>query len=202
MVYLTNRIYRLICFVLLINFIAAFRHVSHSRSLHIPSLSMSLQKEVEKQSYKEKLYLLSAKTNRGSMVSDTETTTASLLIENLEMLNPTYRPAMSQSVVGEWELIFSSTRIIRASPVFQVIRAAFGDNVRLFNTVFNILKEPLKVTRIGRVTQSVSTIAISSGLETEFALIPFLKIKNIITTTGNFSFLPSLWYIFHCICLC
>ena len=186
MAVLTNRIYRLICFVLLINFIAAFRHVTRSRSFHIPSLSMSLQKEVEKQSFKEKLYLLSAKTNRGSMVSDTEQQTASLLIENLEMLNPTYRPAMSQSVVGEWELIFSSTRIIRASPIFQVIRAAFGDNVRLFNTVFNILKEPLKVTRIGRVTQSVSTVAISSGLETEFALIPFLKIKNIITTTGNF----------------
>ena len=132
-------------------------------------------------------------------VSDNEITTAALLIENLEMMNPTYRPAMSQSVVGEWELIFSSTRIIRASPVFQVIRAAFGENIKLFNAVFNVLKEPLKVTRIGRVTQTVSTIAVSSGLETEFALIPFLKIKNIITTTGNFS--PPHSHIIHDMCL-
>ena len=185
----TRHVYLFLSFVILIDLITGFRHVTSScrqRSFHnIPTLSMSLQKEVEKQSFKEKLYLLSAKTNRGSMVSDSETSTAASLIENLEMLNPTYRPAMSQSVVGDWELIFASTRIIRASPIFQVIRAAFGENIKLFNGVFNILKEPLKVTRIGRVTQTVSTIAVSSGLETEFALIPFLKIKNIITTTGH-----------------
>ena len=65
------------------------------------------------------------------------------------------------------------------------IRAAFGDNVRLFNTVFNVLKEPLKVTRVGRVTQSVTPVAITSGLETEVALIPFIKTKTTITSTAD-----------------
>lgn len=154
---------------------------------HVSLLSraMSLQKEVEKQSFKEKLYLLSAKTLRGSMASDAEKLTAASLIENLEMMNPTYRPAMSQTIVGDWELIYTSTRVIRSSPLFQVIRGAFGDNVRLFNTLFNILKEPLKVTRIGRVTQTVTPVAVASGLETEIALIPFWKTKNTITSTAD-----------------
>jgi hypothetical protein len=162
-----------------IGFAVSRPHVS------LVSRAMSLQKEVEKQSFKEKLYLLSAKTLRGSMASDAEKSTAASLIENLEMMNPTYRPAMSQTVVGDWELIYTSTRVIRSSPLFQVIRAAFGENVRLFNTAFNILKEPLKITRIGRVTQSVTPVAVASGLETEVALIPFWRTKNTITSTAD-----------------
>ena len=179
-----------VCFFLVLNMATAFRpllvpRVLRASSTSSVSVSMSLQREVEKQTYKEKLYLLSAKSLRGSLMSDAEKLDAAFLIENLEMMNPTYRPAMSQTVVGEWELIYTSTRVIRASPLFQVIRAAFGDNVRLFNTVFNVLKEPLKVTRVGRVTQSVTPVAITSGLETEVALIPFIKTKTTITSTAD-----------------
>jgi hypothetical protein len=187
----------IVCFVFFVVFVATTNVVTAFRPLAVPrlvrtssvpsavSVSMSLQREVEKQTYKEKLYLLSAKSLRGSLMSDAERMDAAFLIENLEMMNPTYRPAMSQTVVGEWELIYTSTRVIRASPLFQVIRAAFGDNVRLFNTVFNILKEPLKVTRVGRLTQSVTPVAVTSGMETEVALIPFIKTKNTITSIAD-----------------
>jgi hypothetical protein len=187
----------IVSFVLFVVFVATTNVVTAFRPLAVPRLvrtssvpsavavSMSLQREVEKQTYKEKLYLLSAKSLRGSLMSDAERMDAAFLIENLEMMNPTYRPAMSQTVVGEWELIYTSTRVIRASPLFQVIRAAFGDNVRLFNTVFNILKEPLKVTRVGRLTQSVTPVAVTSGMETEVALIPFIKTKNTITSIAD-----------------
>ena len=177
----------------------SYQRMTLSTKLRMKSsniLSMDLQDEIMKQTLKEKIYLLSAKTSRGQTASPREKASAMEFVTDLEKLNPSFSPAQSQVSMGSWELIYSNTKLLRSSPLFIVIRSMFVKNEILFERFCNIYSEALKFTKIGRIKQIITSVSIQSEFQTDVSLIPGIKLSNtLISKAEIFKSTDDTWQI-------
>jgi hypothetical protein len=176
-----------LCFVAKALLVRLNRLTSSTR-LHMEGYQLA--KEVEKQTVKEKLYLLSARTSRGGLASDSEKGEIAYLVNSLEELNASLSPAREAD--GTWELIYTNTQLFRSSPLFMAARALLKteDEAAKFNQFCALHLKALRFTRIGRVTQIVTPNTLRSEFETEVPLFPGLPIAitGTIVSTADIEF--------------
>lgn len=110
---------------------------------------------------------LAARTSRGEIASSEEKAKCSELVRKLEVLNPIPSPAMSEEVLGRWELVFCSTHLFRSSPLFMAGRAVCKTpaEAESFNYFCQLHRDALSFTQIGKVCQIVTATTLTSEFE-------------------------------------
>lgn len=132
----------------------------------------------ERRPLKTGLLALAARTCRGEIGSAEEREKGLKLCSQLEAYNPTSSPATSELIIGNWELVWSSTYLFKSSPFFLAARAVCADGAEAdrFNLFCRLHREALAFTAIGKVTQTVTSTTLVSEFQTTAAVVPGLPV--------------------------
>ena len=151
---------------------------------------------LEKKEIKEKIYKISAKTDRGQRLNKL---IAPMYQENLKEIRYltkelfTYKSEINEEKLnGDWELIFSDVELFRSSPFFLAIEKALDNQKRsdLFFKLHQLQVCSFGLSTIGRVSQKINFAErefISSFDTTIFGLttIPIFGWFKLLPTFGG-----------------
>lgn len=120
---------------------------------------------------------LGAITGRGEYANDIQHKSAMKVVEQLEKLNPTSNPCISEHIIGTWELIYSHTELFRSSPFFMAGRAVCQTDEQRdqYNFFCSMHRKALAISNIGPVRQVISKDKLISEFEVKVGAIPFLS---------------------------
>ena len=151
-------------------------------TIPLPNLS-------ERRPLKTALLALAARTLRGTIANENEKELALELITKLEGYNPIDNPSDNDLSLGNWELIYSNTNLFRSSPFFMAARAVCkeGDEASTFNQFCDLHREALAFTNMGKITQIITPVSLTSEFETTVPVIPGLPITITGTIQSNAS---------------
>ncbi len=152
--------------------------------------------KLEKKEIKEKIYKISAKTDRGQRLNKL---IAPMYQENLKEIRSLTKELISfnsevneEKLNGDWELIFSDVELFRSSPFFLAIEKALNNQKRsdLFFKLHQLQVCSFGLSTIGKVSQKVNFTKrefISTFDTTIFGLttIPILGWFKLLPTFGG-----------------
>ena len=152
--------------------------------------------KLEKKEIKEKIYKISAKTDRGQRLNKL---IAPMYQENLKEIRSLTKELISfnsevneEKLNGDWELIFSDVELFRSSPFFLAIEKALNNQKRsdLFFKLHQLQVCSFGLSTIGKVSQKINFTKrefISTFDTTIFGLttIPILGWFKLLPTFGG-----------------
>ena len=152
--------------------------------------------KLEKKKIKEKIYKISAKTDRGQRLNKL---IAPMYQENLKEIRSLTKELISfnsevneEKLNGDWELIFSDVELFRSSPFFLAIEKALNNQKRsdLFFKLHQLQVCSFGLSTIGKVSQNINFTKrefISSFDTTIFGLttIPIFGWFKLLPTFGG-----------------
>ena len=150
----------------------------------------------DKQKIKEKIYKISAKTDRGQRLNKL---IAPMYQENLEEIKSLTKELITfkceineEKLNGDWELIFSEVELFRSSPFFLAIEKALDNQKRsdLFFKLHQLQVCSFGLSTIGKVSQKINFVKrefISTFDTTIFGLttIPIFGWFKLLPTFGG-----------------
>tara|TARA_Y100000589_G_scaffold44483_1_gene37449 strand:+ start:419 stop:1150 length:732 start_codon:yes stop_codon:yes gene_type:complete len=117
---------------------------------------------LDKKEIKEKIYKISAKTDRGQRLNKL---IAPIYQENLKEIRNLTKELIAfnseineEKLNGDWELIFSDVELFRSSPFFLAIEKAFDNKKRseLFFKLHQLQVSSFGLSTIGKVSQKIN----------------------------------------------
>lgn len=123
------------------------------------------------------LLRIAAGTDRGTAATLAQREEASSCIETLESMSPITNPTNSPSVVGTWELLYSTTQLFRSSPFFMAGRAVCkdGEEAERYDWFCDMHRAALAVSTVGQVRQIIGPTRMTSEFEVKVGAVPFLS---------------------------
>eukprot|EP00591_Stephanopyxis_turris_P002455 CAMPEP_0195514244 /NCGR_PEP_ID=MMETSP0794_2-20130614/5695_1 /TAXON_ID=515487 /ORGANISM="Stephanopyxis turris, Strain CCMP 815" /LENGTH=322 /DNA_ID=CAMNT_0040642445 /DNA_START=140 /DNA_END=1108 /DNA_ORIENTATION=- len=138
---------------------------------------------IDRERTKTDLLLIASRSDRGQSASQSDKDSAMEMIERLESMNPHPQGLLSAasessaSVLGTWEVVFSSTQLFRSSPFFMAGRAVCEteDEARQYDWFCDMHRGALAISTIGKVRQIISPTRMVSEFEVKAGAVPFLS---------------------------
>ena len=114
-----------------------------------------------KEKLKQKIYKLSALTDRGQrlnkLISPIYQEKLTEMYETINYLKEHSEQITEEIISGEWELIFSNVELFRSSPFFLAIENALNNRVKsdLFFKLHQLQVSSFGLSTIGKITQKI-----------------------------------------------
>jgi len=128
--------------------------------------------DIERNQLKKLLFERAALTNRGEIASEKDHEFLLDLISNLEAINPAFDNPETNSLIGEWELIYTDSQLFLSSPFFLLVRELIGSDTDKVKDIFKLHRSAANTGEIGRVRQFIDTNNLISKVDLRVGLIP------------------------------